>query len=337
MLVTFALFSFNQENFIQEAVESALAQTYESLEIIISDDCSADKTFEIIQEIVAGYTGLHKVIINKNMKNMGISKHVRYIDEIAKGEIIIHAAGDDISYPDRSSKLVQAFLNEKIRPSLLTSNAHIINESGDIIGLLNKPLEIIRELNTDPMDSPLTGGACTFAISKELVDAFAPPLDGIYGEDRLLMFRAKLLNGTLYIPDILVKYRISRFGVWSSAFMVNLEIKDLLQRQESRARDFLLFFQQASADIKSVRHTNSFNILARLEELSRMKNNWVGVMSNGLLGSSVCLFKELKHGSLTFELFKIYTFRWFPIIRTLKLIFSSRFKRTNSDPYTWLR
>jgi glycosyltransferase involved in cell wall biosynthesis len=337
MLVTFALFSFNQENFIQEAVESALAQTYDSLEIIISDDCSSDKTFEIIQEIVAGYTGLHNVIINKNMKNMGISKHIRYIDEIAKGEIIIHAAGDDISYPDRSSKLVQAFLNEKKQPSLLMSNAHIIDESGDIVGILSKPLEIIRELNADPMDISFAVGACTFAISKELVDAFAPPLDGIYGEDRLLMFRAKLLNGTLYIPDILVKYRISRYGVWSSGFMVNLETKDLLNRQESRARDFLLFFQQASADVKSVRHPNSLNILTRLEELSRMKNNWVGVMSKGLLGSSVCFFSELKHGSLTFELFKIYTFRWFPIIRKIKRIFSNRFDHTNSDPYKWLR
>lgn len=39
-LVTFALFAYNQEKFIREAVEGAFAQTYESLEIILSDDCS---------------------------------------------------------------------------------------------------------------------------------------------------------------------------------------------------------------------------------------------------------------------------------------------------------
>ena len=47
-LVTFALFTYNQERYVREAVEGVLAQTYEPLEIIISDDCSTDMTFSII-------------------------------------------------------------------------------------------------------------------------------------------------------------------------------------------------------------------------------------------------------------------------------------------------
>ena len=54
-LVTFALFAYNQERYIREAVEGAFAQTYEPLEIILSDDCSTDRTFEIMQEMVANY------------------------------------------------------------------------------------------------------------------------------------------------------------------------------------------------------------------------------------------------------------------------------------------
>ena len=50
-LVTFALFAYNQEAFIREAVASALSQTYEPLEIILSDDCSTDRTFAIMQEL----------------------------------------------------------------------------------------------------------------------------------------------------------------------------------------------------------------------------------------------------------------------------------------------
>ena len=53
-LVTFALFAYNQEEFIREAVEGAFAQTYEPLEIILSDDCSSDRTYEIIQEDGSG-------------------------------------------------------------------------------------------------------------------------------------------------------------------------------------------------------------------------------------------------------------------------------------------
>ena len=50
-LVTFALFAYNQENYIRAAVEGAFAQTYQPLEIILSDDCSKDRTFEIMQRL----------------------------------------------------------------------------------------------------------------------------------------------------------------------------------------------------------------------------------------------------------------------------------------------
>lgn len=52
-LVTFALIAYDQERFIREAVEGAFSQTYSPLEIILSDDCSSDRTFEIIKDVAA--------------------------------------------------------------------------------------------------------------------------------------------------------------------------------------------------------------------------------------------------------------------------------------------
>ncbi len=73
-LVTFTLFAYNHEKYIREkAVEGALAQTYTPLEIILSDDCSTDRTFEIIQEIAKSYTGKHQLVINRNKKNLGLA------------------------------------------------------------------------------------------------------------------------------------------------------------------------------------------------------------------------------------------------------------------------
>ena len=46
-LVSYCLFAFNQEKYINEAIKGALNQTYSPLEIIISDDCSTDLTFQI--------------------------------------------------------------------------------------------------------------------------------------------------------------------------------------------------------------------------------------------------------------------------------------------------
>ena len=54
-LVTFGLISYKQEKFIEEAIKSALSQDYSPLEIVISDDCSLDNTFSIIEKVVSEY------------------------------------------------------------------------------------------------------------------------------------------------------------------------------------------------------------------------------------------------------------------------------------------
>ena len=59
-LVTFALLAYNQERFVREAVRAAFEQTYRPLEIILSDDCSQDGTFEVLMNMAQSYTGPHK-------------------------------------------------------------------------------------------------------------------------------------------------------------------------------------------------------------------------------------------------------------------------------------
>ena len=70
-MVTFALFAYNQEKYIREAVKGAFSQTYEPLEIILSDDCSGDRTYEIMKEMAKEYDGPHRVILNRLDKNIG--------------------------------------------------------------------------------------------------------------------------------------------------------------------------------------------------------------------------------------------------------------------------
>ena len=93
-LVTFALFAYNQEQFIREAVEGAFAQTYEPLEIILSDDCSTDRTFEIMQVMAAKYKGPHQVQVRKNEKNLGLADHINEVVKVTHGQVVVVAAGD---------------------------------------------------------------------------------------------------------------------------------------------------------------------------------------------------------------------------------------------------
>lgn len=100
-LVTFAVFGYNQERYIREAVEGAFDQNYTPLEIILSDDCSTDRTFELMEEMARAYRGPHQVKVRKQSENIGTLDHVLSVARIAAGEYIAVAAGDDLSKPTR--------------------------------------------------------------------------------------------------------------------------------------------------------------------------------------------------------------------------------------------
>jgi len=101
-LITFSVTSYNQEDYIKEAILGAFSQGYAPLEIILSDDCSIDDSFKIMRQLAEEYTGPHRILLNKNNETLGIAAHTNKIIEMAHGEIIVFADGDDVSLPNRS-------------------------------------------------------------------------------------------------------------------------------------------------------------------------------------------------------------------------------------------
>lgn len=222
-LVTFALFSYNQEKYIKEAVLSALKQTYEPLEIIISDDFSNDNTYEIIESLARNYSGNSSVIINKNEKNLNIGGHIQAVSKIAKGEIIIMAAGDDISYPDRTTKIVD-FLQKNSKIKSVYSNYDIIDDDGKLIEFNHKFWNSTEDVNGFKIvyGGGGIGTGASFAYKRECFEWPYPYPFGINNEDRLLPWRSYLLGGVGYISEPLIKYRYSASGVSRSNSASNI-------------------------------------------------------------------------------------------------------------------
>ena len=129
-LVTFALFAYNQEQYIREAIEGAFSQTYEPLEIILSDDYSSDRTFKIMQEMAAAYQGPHRVIARQSSENRGLLNHILDVAHESHGEYIVVAAGDDISLPERTSIVIPYFKDRKV--FALSSDEVVIDEKGEV-------------------------------------------------------------------------------------------------------------------------------------------------------------------------------------------------------------
>jgi glycosyltransferase involved in cell wall biosynthesis len=201
------LIAYNQAGQIGDAVRSALAQTYQPLEIIISDDASNDATFAAIESALAGYSGPHRVITRRNTANLGISAHLSQIAQLAHGELLFVAAGDDMSTPTRCERVVDFWLAHERRPDLIATDLADMDEAGHVHERLSPTeLDTYRGFDDWLAGRPwLIGAAHTW--SRRLFERFGPMLPGAAAEDQIMVLRAILSGGAMSLREPLVRYR----------------------------------------------------------------------------------------------------------------------------------
>lgn len=213
-LLTFAILGFNQETYIAEAVRGAFAQTYQPLQIILSDDCSTDGTFSVLQTLTHEYSGPHTVVLNRNHRNLGLGGHINRIMELAQGELVVGAAGDDISLPERTEHIYGAWELSGRKATSIYSAYRLISDDGVILRdeyLNHVPCAEARREPGTLLDyirtmKPLVAG-CTHSWSRRLFSDFGPLRDGIMFEDMALSFRSVAIGGVYFIGEPLVLYR----------------------------------------------------------------------------------------------------------------------------------
>lgn len=103
--VSIVLCSFNGERFLKEQIESIVCQTYPIHEIIFQDDGSTDRTLEIAQTYADQYPFIR---ICRNTENLGFNRNFENALKKATGDFIAIADQDDIWYPQKIEKQVQA-------------------------------------------------------------------------------------------------------------------------------------------------------------------------------------------------------------------------------------
>lgn len=206
-LVSYMVFSYNQEDFIRDAIKGALEQTYEPMELIFSDDCSEDRTFEIIKKEAEAYRGPHKIVLNRNEKNMGIAIHTNCVFEMAKGDFFVTAAGDDISVPERTELLVKRWQDRTSPVDLVCSYYEEVDINANPTGFIEKNVVFVpdKSLHVRQWQCGATG-ACA-AYSRKLFDKYGPLDPNIIAEDWVFSFRAWIESGIACIEMPLVKHR----------------------------------------------------------------------------------------------------------------------------------
>lgn len=224
---------------MRETLEAALAQSYSPLEIVISDDCSTDGTAAVIQEVLAAYSGDHRLIFNVNERNLGIGGHVsKVLLELSNGDYFVLVGGDDISSPNHVQVAVETI---QAHPNVyaVDFSASVIDEAGKIIQEDNSPDEAYRYRLEDFIG--LNQRVPTFApgriIHRDLMHKFLPIATSCPTEDTVLVLRSLLLGELRREPINLIQYRRAANSVSSSGNIKKLSVRGIMNQYYADIKD----------------------------------------------------------------------------------------------------
>lgn len=197
-LVSFLVLTYNQEQYIYEAVMSGLQQDYlGNIEIIVQDDASTDHTEQEVIRAIKNNPHPDRFVVryHKNKQNQGLGGNMHDGLARCKGEIIVYNDGDDVSFPNRVSDVV----------SIFQSHPNVMLVSGEIHWLVNgvkcppkEPLPAeprLRSINDNirnHMRHEIWG--CTPSYRREVIDKFPPMLTTTPTSDTWIQWRAYMLG-----------------------------------------------------------------------------------------------------------------------------------------------
>ena len=180
-LVSQIVLTFDQARYVAESLESAFAQDYPNLEIVVSDHGSTDGTFEIVAGLARSYRGPHRLRVGRSASPLGVLGHAFEAIAASRGRLVVAASGDDVSRPDRVSRLAERW--RATGAEVLWSRGEKIDEQGRTLPPPPRPPLVHDAAHYFP-----DGGVChvhgaTAAYDRRALDALPRPDFPVMSED----------------------------------------------------------------------------------------------------------------------------------------------------------
>ncbi|MDJ0619011.1 MAG: glycosyltransferase [Calothrix sp. MO_192.B10] len=201
--VTVLMAIYNGQDYLREAVDSILAQTFQDFEFLIINDGSTDST----REIICSYHDPRIRLIH-NEHNLGLTRSLNKGWELAKGEFIARQDADDISEPERLAKQV-AFLETHSEVALVGTWFKNIDPQGSLIGEYDLPCDSTEIRWEILFYSPFVHSAVMFRkdIISEQIGLYNEAFS--YAQDYDLWWRISRRFKVANIKDYLIKLRVN--------------------------------------------------------------------------------------------------------------------------------
>ncbi|MEZ8412223.1 glycosyltransferase [Vibrio splendidus] len=231
-LVSFIMLSYNQSSYIEDAIISSLNQEYDKIEYIISDDFSTDDTLYKIKKTVGDFNEEKDIQVLDNKSNLGLVGNLNRALSVAKGDIIVLAAGDDISLNDRVEKTVNYFVNNDDL-SFLSFNDLILMDN-------TKTNEKVHEIKDDMIISFEDFFSSPFSYFSGASRAFKRDVYIKYGdlnencptEDTPYIFRCLTLGKGLVSSTPGIYYRKHSNNLSSSSNVARMDVNEIASQYE---------------------------------------------------------------------------------------------------------
>jgi glycosyltransferase involved in cell wall biosynthesis len=220
-IISVCLICYNQEKYIELALQSILNQKDVSIDVIIADDCSRDNTFNIINQFLAK-NNLDWTLLPREY-NVGMQKNWQRCINAAKGKYVALLEGDDYWNDSYKLKKQSQILEKDTTLSACFSNAQILNELvetkyTDYVDETKERLSYSDFLENNNVPT------CSVLFKNHPI-VFPPA----YFQSPYADWIVHLLNARegdyFYLNEKTATYRVHEQGVYGGVSLINKQIK----------------------------------------------------------------------------------------------------------------
>ncbi len=194
-LISILIPTYERPEFFEQALKSALAQTYRHIEVLVCDNSRDNRTEQLIQP----YLSDERLIYRRNTSARSKWENFQPFEDMAKGEYLQWLMDDDLLAPDKLEKMIRCFQKHPCL-TLVTSQRAVIDAENHNLGIFGETMPIQDEYR-------IFSG---HQIAHKMLMSFS----NFLGEPSAVLFRRRDLKHHYWRAECKGYQRISDVAMW---------------------------------------------------------------------------------------------------------------------------
>lgn len=245
--------TYNGEKYLSKQLKSFITQTRQPDELVITDDCSTDKTMDILKEFKKNAPFDVKIFSNKI--NLGYTQNFNKALSLCSGDLVFLSDQDDVWFDEKLEYMVN-LIKQHPTKSVFMCDAELTDE-------VLAPSGITKQMQIKRLRGKLTGfvTGCCILVKKDFLDKVLPIPEYFRGHDNWIVNLSDALNQRYIDGKVLQYYR--RHGSNESMTLSNkiktITLKDRLKlflirlKRKLFVGNWITYFQRKNTIAKKVK------------------------------------------------------------------------------------